>query len=62
MIRFKKKVDPESNQVAYCMIFLWLFSVTLSYNIIKGDHLTFSGCVGPLEVSLGLSIWRKLLP
>ena len=62
MISFKKMVDQESNQIGWSVIILWLFSVTLSYNIIKGDHITIAFCIGPFEVSLGLSIWRKLLP
>ena len=62
MIDFKKIVEPENNQVGYSFIILWLFSVTLSYNIIRGDHITIGLGAGPLEVSLGLSIWRKLLP
>ena len=62
MISFKKMVDQESNQIGWSVIILWLFSVTLSYNIIRGDHITIGLGAGPLEVSLGLSIWRKLLP
>ena len=62
MIDFKKIVEPENNQVGYSFIILWLFSVTLSYNIIRGAHITIGLGAGPLEVSLGLSIWRKLLP
>ena len=62
MISFKKMVDHESNQIGWSLIILWLFSVTLSYNIIRGDHITIGLGAGPLEVSLGLSIWRKLLP
>lgn len=62
MIEIKKLRDTETNQIGWSIIILWLFSVTLSYNIIKGDHITLGFCIGPLEVSLGLSIWRKLLP
>lgn len=62
MINFKKIEDLENNQVGYSVIILWLFSGTLSYNIIRGDHITIGLGAGPLEVSLGLSIWRKLLP
>ena len=62
MIKIKKINEPENNQIAWSVIILWLFSVTLSYNIIRGDHITIGLGAGPLEVSLGLSIWRKLLP
>jgi hypothetical protein len=62
MIQYKKMEDIEKNQMGWCLIILWLFSVTLSYNIIKGDHITLGIGVGPFETSLGLSIWRKLLP
>jgi|TARA_R100001594_G_scaffold149521_2_gene207574 hypothetical protein len=62
MIKIKKINEPENNQIAWSVIILWLFSVTLSYNIVRGDHITLGICIGPFEVSLGLSIWRKLLP
>jgi hypothetical protein len=62
MIQYKKMEDIEKNQMGWCLIILWLFSVTLSYNIMKGDHITLGIGIGPFETSLGLSIWRKLLP
>ena len=62
MIKFKNQVDAEKNQAGWSVIILWLFAVTLSYNIIRGDHITISFGIGPFEISLGLSIWRKLLP
>ena len=62
MLKIKKEGSLNSNQCGISFIFLWLFSVTLSYNILKGDHMTLGLCVGPFEVSLGLSVWRKLLP
>ena len=62
MIQYKKIEDIEKNQMAWSLIILWLFSVTLSYNIMKGEHITLGVSLGPLEASLCLSIWRKLLP
>ena len=62
MIKIKKQVDDRGSQIGWSIIIVWLFSVTLSYNIIRGDHITIAFCIGPFEVSLGLSIWRKLLP
>ena len=62
MIKFKNQVDAEKYQAGWSVIILWLFAVTLSYNIIRGDHITISFGIGPFEISLGLSIWRKLLP
>ena len=62
MLKLKSINDTESNQIGWSIIILWLFSFTLSYNIVKGDHITLGFCVGPIEISLGLSIWRKLLP
>ena len=62
MIKFKKLANDNDNQVGFSIIFLWLFSVTLSYNIVRGDHITLGVSIGPFEISLGLSIWRKLLP
>tara|TARA_R110002167_G_scaffold364826_2_gene587612 strand:+ start:315 stop:503 length:189 start_codon:yes stop_codon:yes gene_type:complete len=62
MIKFKNQVDADKNQAGWSVIILWLFAVTLSYNIIKGDHITLGLSVGPIEIALCLSIWRKLLP
>jgi hypothetical protein len=62
MFRFKKLGTLHDNQVGISIIFLWLFSVTMSYNIVRGDHMTLGLSAGPFEVSLGLSVWRKLLP
>ena len=62
MIQFKKLDGVSANQIGYAIIFLWVFCVTLSYNIVRGDHTTLGVGVGPFEVNLGLSIWRKLLP
>ena len=62
MIQFKKLDGASANQIGYAVIFLWVFCVTLSFNIVRGDHITFGFSVGPFEISLGFSIWRKLLP
>jgi len=56
------KTANESNNFMVTLILLWVFSVTLSYNILRGDHISFNFGFGPFEVSIGLSIWRKLLP
>ena len=61
MLEFKK-VNNNTNAMGYSLIILWIFSITLSYNIVRGDHITLGICIGPFEVSLCLSIWRKLLP
>ena len=61
MLEFRK-VQKDDQAVGYSFIFLWIFSVTLSYNIVRGDHITLGICIGPFEVSVCLSIWRKLLP
>ena len=62
MIKIKKQVDDRGSQIGWSIIIVWLFSVTLTYNIIHGDHITIGFGVGPFEVSFCLSIWRKLLP
>ena len=50
MIQFKKLDGASANQIGYAVIFLWLFCVTLSYNIVRGDHITFGFSVGPFEI------------
>ena len=62
MLKYKTLGTPYDNQYGASLIFLWLFSITLSYNIIKGDYMTLGLSAGPFEVNFGLSIWRKLLP
>ena len=62
MFKYKYLDKSDDNAVGISLIFLWLFSLTLSYNIVRGDHITIGFGVGPFEISLGLSIWRKLLP
>ena len=62
MLKFKKLGTLHDNECGISIIFLWLFSITMSYNIVRGDHMTLGVCIGPFEVSMGLSIWRKLLP
>tara|TARA_R100000995_G_scaffold23600_2_gene10182 strand:+ start:8416 stop:8601 length:186 start_codon:yes stop_codon:yes gene_type:complete len=57
-----KKVNNQENALGYSLIILWIFSITFSYNIIRGDHITLGVCLGPLETSVCLSVWRKLLP
>ena len=60
MIEFKR--IEKSNMFTYSLILLWIFSVTLTYNILRGDHVSFTIGLGPFEVSFGFSVWRKLLP
>ena len=55
-------IESISGLVVITFIFLWIISVTWSYNIVRGDHITLGFGIGPLEVSVCLSIWRKLLP
>ena len=62
MFKYKCLDKSDDNAVGISLIFLWLFSLTLSYNIVRGDHITIGFGVGPFEISLGLSIWTKLLP
>jgi hypothetical protein len=62
MFKYKCLDRRDDGAVGISLIFLWLFSFTLSYNIVRGDHTTLGVGVGPFEVNLGLSIWRKLLP
>lgn len=60
MIEFKR--IENNNMFTYTLILLWLFSGTLTYNILRGDHVSFSLGIGPIELSFGFSVWRKLLP
>ena len=62
MIRTKKIMSDSGQSLGWSIIILWLFSVTLSYTIEKGDHITLGFCIGPFEIAVCLSIWRKLLP
>ena len=60
ILKIKKKSD-YSNAIIVFIVFK-LLSFTLSYNKEAGDHLSLSAGIGPFELGLNLSIWRKLLP
>ena len=60
IIKIKSKSDYNASGIA--IIIFKIFSLTLSYNKEAGDHLCVSACVGPFEIGINLSIWRKLLP
>ena len=62
MIKTKKIISDNGQSIGWSLIIVWLFSVTLSYTIEKGDHITLGLGIGPFEAALCLSIWRKLLP
>ena len=60
ILKIKSKSDFNANVMA--IIIFKIFSLTLSYNKEAGDHLGISACMGPFEIGLNLSIWRRLLP
>ena len=60
ILKIKHKSD-YSNVIIVFILFK-LLSFSLSYNKEAGDHLSVSAGVGPFEIGLNLSIWRKLLP
>ena len=62
MINTKRIKSDDGQSVGWSVIILWLFSVTLTYTIERGDHANIGVCVGPIEATFGLSVWRKLLP
>ena len=60
MFRVKKTNNRNSQGIS--LVILWIFQVSLLYTIERGDHLHISVSVGPFEFSVGITIWRKLLP
>ena len=62
MINTKRIESDDGQSVGWSIIILWVFSVTLTYTIERGDHASLGICVGPIETTFGLSLWRKLLP
>ena len=60
ILKIKSKTDYNGS--GFAIILFKLFSLTLTYNKEAGDHLSLSAGIGPFEIGLNLSIWRKLLP
>lgn len=46
----------------YSLVILWIFCITLTYGVNKGDHVHLSFGLGPLQVGVSMTIWRQLLP
>jgi len=59
---FKVKRTTTNNCHGRSLIVSWIFQVSFVYTIERGDHLHISVGVGPFEVSVGTTVWRKWLP
>ena len=44
------------------VVLLWLFSLQIMYHEVKGDHISFGFCIGPLGISINLHLFSNLLP
>ena len=44
------------------IIVLWIFSIQIIYQEIKGGHFSFGGCIGPLGISFNFHVYDTLLP
>jgi len=61
MLKFKK-IKNKGNVRGFAVVILWMFAVSAVHTIERGDHVTLGISIGPFEVNIGTSIWRKLLP
>jgi hypothetical protein len=57
-----KNMSNGSNCHGRTFILFWVFSISLMHTVERGDHIHIGFGLGPLETSIGLHIWRKLLP
>lgn len=61
MVKLKNMSNGRNCQ-GVTIILLWFIAISVMHTIEKGDHLHLGLCIGPLEASMGLHVWRKLLP
>ncbi len=57
-----KKIQGKENVSGIAVVFLWVFAISVVHTIEKGDHFTLGLCIGPCELNIGTSLWRKMLP
>ena len=57
-----KKIDGKGNIRGFAVVFLWIFAISAVHTVERGDHITLGFCIGPCEINIGTSVWRKLLP
>ena len=56
------RTKEENDMIAQNMILLRMFIIGISYCRLKGNHFEISLGVGPISGSVGISIWKHLLP
>ena len=59
---FRVKTTNRNNSHGINIIILWILGISFVHTVERGDHLHMGICVGPFELSIGTTIWRKLLP
>jgi|TARA_Y100001951_G_C11095425_1_gene159036 hypothetical protein len=52
----------SENTTGFKIIVLWIFSIQGMYQEIKGGHLSFGGCIGPIGISFNLHMYDTMLP
>lgn len=62
MLTVKNVSSRQKNCQGISLVILWVLGISLLHTIEKGDHLHIGISLGPFECTMGLSIWRKLLP
>ena len=62
MLTVKRINNDRKNCTGFSFVLMWILGISLMYTIEKGDHMHLGICDGPFEWTLGLSVWRKLLP
>ena len=62
MLTVKQIDNDRKNCTGFSFVLMWILGISLMHTIEKGDHIHLGICLGPFEWTLGLSVWRKLLP
>ena len=57
-----KKISDNKNVRGFAVVILWVFAISIVYTIERGDHITLGFCIGPCELNIGTSVWRRMLP
>ena len=59
---FRIKRINTNNCHSIMLVIMWLFEISAVHTVERVDHLHIGICIGPIGLSFGTSIWRKLLP
>ena len=60
MLAVRKQTSMDGREVRYSLTLLYLIQFAVTYHSLKGSHLDLSIGVGPVDITLGTTIWSGL--